>query len=252
MTSPPQYRQPHMREPSQHEARLPAWQIAPREYARQEQRRGRRHAYEQLEPTRTALIVVDMVHFFAPDFKTFHGIIPNINQLARTLRTHGGLVVWVLPQHTPPTAWAEEFYGPSIAGLFSASGGTGAFRERLWPTLDVADQDLFVEKQASSAFFPGLSPLPGLFREQKIDTVLITGTVTNVCCEASARDAATLGFRVVMVADGNAAGSDEVHNATLHTIYRSYGDVRPTQDIIRLLEQGDESGMRASQVEGGK
>lgn len=224
-------------EPELYEARLPIWQIAPREYARQEQRRGRRHAYEQVDSSRTALIVVDMVHFFAPGFKTFHGIIPNINRLASTLRAHRGVVVWVLPQHGTATAWSEEFYGPEIASMFSASGGTGSFRERLWHSLDVADQDLFVEKQATSAFFPGLSPLPELLWEKEIDTVLITGAVTNVCCEASARDAATLGFRVVMVADGNAAGSDEVHNATLHTVYRTYGDVRPTQEIICLLAQ---------------
>ena len=179
-----------------------------------------------------------MVPFFAPGFHTFHGIVPNINRLAGTLRTLGGTVVWVLPQSGPPTAWAEEFYGPEVARQFSASGGTGTFRERLWPALDVEGHDLFVEKASTSAFFPGLSPLPELLQEQGIDTVLITGTVTNVCCEASARDAATLGFRVVMVADGTAAGSDEVHNATLHTVYRTYGDVRPTDEILGLLESG--------------
>ena len=179
-----------------------------------------------------------MLPFFAPGFTTFHGIIPNINRLAGTLRARGGTVVWVLPQSGPPTAWAEEFYGPEVAHMFAASGGTGPWRERLWPALDAMDHDLFVEKSSTSAFFPGLSPLPELLREQRIDTVLITGTVTNVCCEASARDAATLGFRVVLVADGTAAGSDEVHNATLHTVYRSYGDVRPTGEILALLDQG--------------
>ncbi|WP_210435506.1 isochorismatase family protein [Saccharopolyspora sp. ASAGF58] len=69
-----------------------------------------------------------------------------------------------------------------------------------------------------------------------IDTVLITGTVTNVCCESSARDASTLRFRVIMTADGNAAGRDEEHNATLHTIYRSFGDVRPTAEVVAMLE----------------
>ena len=212
-----------------------AWQIAPREYARQEQRRGRRHAYERLDPQRTALIVVDMVPFFAPGFRAFHGIIPNINRLAGTLRETGGVVAWVLPEVHTPTTWAEEFYGPEVARLFSTSGGTGTFRERLWPALAVENEDLFVEKRATSAFFPGLSPLPELLQAKDVDTVLITGTVTNVCCEASARDAATLGFRVVMVADGTAAGSDEVHNATLHTVYRTCGDVRSPAEILGLL-----------------
>jgi nicotinamidase-related amidase len=92
-----------------------------------------------------------------------------------------------------------------------------------------------VEKTATSAFFPGHSPLPELLPARGIDTVLITGTVTNVCCEASARDAATLGFRVVLVADGCAARRDEDHNATLYTIYRTYGDVRPADEVLGLL-----------------
>ena len=74
-----------------------------------------------------------------------------------------------------------------------------------------------------------------LLAERGIDTVLITGTVTNVCCESSARDAATLGYRVVMVADANSARRDEDHNATLYTVYRTFGDVRTTDDVVALL-----------------
>ena len=56
-----------------------------------------------------------------------------------------------------------------------------------------------------------------------------------MCCESSARDASTLGYRVVLVADANAAMRDQDHNATLHTIYRSFGDVRPTREVVELL-----------------
>ncbi len=75
-------------------------------------------------------------------------------------------------------------------------------------------------------------------KDRRIDTVLITGTVTNVCCESSARDASTLGFRVIMVADANAARGDQDHNATLYTIYRSFGDVRPTSEVLDLINAG--------------
>jgi nicotinamidase-related amidase len=65
--------------------------------------------------------------------------------------------------------------------------------------------------------------------------VLVTGTVTSVCCESTARDAATLGYRVVFVADGTADVRDSVRNATLRTVYRSFGDVRPTTEVLELL-----------------
>ena len=64
---------------------------------------------------------------------------------------------------------------------------------------------------------------------------MITGTVANVCCESTARDASTVGYRVIMVADANAAMRDQDLNATLHTIYRTFGDVRPTAEVIALL-----------------
>jgi hypothetical protein len=40
-----------------------------------------------------------------------------------------------------------------------------------------------------------------------------------------------------MVADGNAARRDQDHNATLHTIYRSFGDVRTTADVIEIIQR---------------
>lgn len=120
--------------------------------------------------------------------------------------------------------------------MFRNSGGTGPLRGRLWPGFTADPHDIFAEKSAPSAFFPGRCPLPDLLQEHDIDTVLITGTVTQVCCESSARDASTLGYRVVMVADANATGRDQDHNATLATIYRSFGDVRPTAEIIDMID----------------
>lgn len=65
--------------------------------------------------------------------------------------------------------------------------------------------------------------------------MLVAGTVTNVCCESTVRDAATLGYRVIMVADANAAKCDADHNATLHTVYRSFADMRPMAQVLAML-----------------
>ncbi|WP_412541575.1 isochorismatase family cysteine hydrolase [Longispora sp. K20-0274] len=216
-------------------ARVHDWRIEDREYARQEERRGRRHAYERIDPARTALVVIDMVPFFVAESAYCQGIVPRISLLADALRGAGGTVAWVLPGSDGPPGVADEFYGPRIAELFRRSGGEGPLVDRIWPAFDVRSEDVLVEKTAASAFFPGRCPLPEELAARGIDTVLITGTVTNVCCESSARDASTLGYRVVMVADGNAARRDEDHNATLHTVYRSFGDVRPTAEILELI-----------------
>lgn len=219
------------------EARVHEWRIAERECARQEERRGRRHAFETLEPARTALLVIDMVPFFVTESAYCQGIAGNLSAIADALRAAGGTVAWVVPaDEDKMTSVSEEFYGPNVADLFRRSGGTGPVRERLWAGFEVHPQDLLPEKSAASAFFPGRCPMPAQLQERDISTVLITGTVTTVCCESSARDASTLGYRVIMVADGNAAPSDEVHNATLHTIYRTFGDVRPTTEVLAMIK----------------
>ena len=219
------------------ERKTHAWFIEDREYARQEARRGRRHAYESIAPERTALVVIDMVPFFLTENAYSRGIVPNINELASALRGAGGTVAWVVPGAGEPSAKADEFFGPAVAEMFRLSGGDGPLPQRLWPELQAHEADLFVEKTASSAFFPGRCPLPDLLRSRGIDTVLITGTVTNVCCESSARDASTIGFRVIMVADANSARRDQDHNATLYTIYRTFGDVRPTADVVEMIKK---------------
>ncbi|MBZ5740426.1 isochorismatase family cysteine hydrolase [Nocardioides mangrovi] len=220
-------------------ARPHRWHIDEAEYARHESRRGRRHAFDRIEPTRTALVVIDLVPFFVEENDYCRGIVPNVQRLATALRDAGGTVAWVLPHGGLPATLAEELLGPEVAARYAASGGAGPLRERLWHELDVRDEDLLVEKSAQSAFFPGRSPLPELLAERGIDTVVVTGTVTNVCCESSVRDASTLGYRVVMVADANAAPSDEVHNATLRTVYRSFGDVRTTDEVLALVARGE-------------
>lgn len=223
--------------------RVHEWGIEPEEYARHEARRGRRFAYESLTGRRTALVVVDMVPFFVAGNPYCRGIVPNINRLAHGLRDAGGAVVWVLPQvSAAPSQWAVDFYGERVAATYAQAGGSGPASTRLWPGLRPRPGDLWAEKTAPSAFFPGRSPVPALLEARGVDTVVIAGTVTGVCCESSARDASTLGYRVVFAADAAAGGGDREHNASLRTVYRSFGDVRPAGDILALLAGGGSQG----------
>ena len=185
--------------------------------------------------TRLGVLVIDIVPFFVEESAYCRGIIPHVNLLADELRSAGGVIAWVVPGYREPTARDREHLGDEVAERYARSGGPGTPADRLWPGLSLVDQDLVVEKTAYSAFFPGSSDLPRLLAERGIDTVVVTGTVTNVCVEASVRDAATLDLRVILVADACAAMRDRDHNATLHVVHRSYGDVRPTADVVDLI-----------------
>ncbi len=178
-----------------------------------------------------------MVPFFIEQNSYALGIVPNINRLAEHLRAVGGVVAWVLPSGNPPPPARVEFLGPIVAETYRASSGAGPLRQRLWSQFRLDDADVVVDKVSHSAFFPGQCELPDQLERLGIDTVLIAGTVANVCCESTARDASALGYRVVVVADGNAARCDADLNATLQTVYRSFGDVRPIDELISILSR---------------
>ena len=213
---------------------LHRWRIDEREYIRHETRRGRRHAYAEIDTQHTALIVVDMVPFFVDTNPFAQSVIPNINRLAAALRAAGGSVAWVLPAPSPLDAH-REFYGQEVHERYQRSGGDGPLQGRLASGLSAEAGDIYVEKTSASAFFPGRCDLSAHLERRSIATVIVAGTVANVCCESTVRDASTLGYRTIMVADANAAVRDEDLNATLHTVYRSFGDVRTTDELINLI-----------------
>ncbi len=107
--------------------------------------------------------------------------------------------------------------------------------------------DLIVEKNRFSAFIQGSSNLADVLRARGLDTLLITGTVTNVCCESTARDAMMLNFRTIMVTDGNAAVTDEDHNASLCSFYLTFGDIMSTDMLVGLLERNAQKGLAAAE-----
>ncbi len=151
------------------------WEIPAGDVARHEQRRGRRFAYETLDPATTALLVVDLVTFFVETTTYAPGIVGSVERLAGAVRHSGGRVIWITPSVKPPSPWAVEFFGPAVAKAYAGGGAN------LAPGLTIDPGDVRVEKSAPSALFPGRSTVGPLLQEQGIETVLICGTVTNVC-----------------------------------------------------------------------
>ncbi len=209
------------------------------------QRRGRVHLFDALEPRRTALVVIDMQNAFlepgAPsETPVARQIVPRINRLAAAVRASGGSVAWTQAtfERSGPHSWPlffDTMVSRAKSGEILAALTAGSPGHALWKELDVGPEDLKLAKRRYSAFFPGACDLPRELRARSIDTVLIAGTLTNVCCEASARDAMMDGFRIIMVADANAARSDAEHIAALATIVQFFGDVRTTDEVLALL-----------------
>jgi ureidoacrylate peracid hydrolase len=210
------------------------------------QRRGTEHSFADLDPARTALVVIDLQHAFMNDAVEFaavpaaRDIVPAVNRLAAAVRETGG-VFWVKMTHEERCfrEWsvAYELHTPEVRAKRIAALSEGTLGHELWRELDVRPEDEIVKKYRYSAFMPGTCDLPARLRARGFDTVLITGTVTNVCCESSARDANMMNFRTIMVSDGNAALSQEEHDASLTAFYNTFGDVMDTEMIVAGLRR---------------
>jgi ureidoacrylate peracid hydrolase len=207
--------------------------------------RGKLHAFDELAGPQTALLVVDLQNvFMVPPYPTeiplAREIVPNVNKLAKATRDAGGVVVWIQMTHdeSDEKTWSVFYDNVSSSarrrdGLKGLARGTHG--QAIYDGLDVLPADLKVEKNRFSAFIQGSSDLDKLLKERGIDTVLVTGTVTNTCCESTARDAMMLNYKTVMVSDANAAVTDDEHNATLGNILRIFGDVMSTDEVVERL-----------------
>jgi ureidoacrylate peracid hydrolase len=220
-------------------------------------RRGREHIFDDLNPAKTALVVVDMQNgFMSPDVAhapcvMAQQIVPNINRLAQAVRATGGTVVWIQTAYTDETltSWSTlyDMVGSKGTEKRKRSLSVGGKGYDLWPDLKVEAADLIVEKMRYSAFIQGSSDLAAVLQARGLDTLLITGTVTNVCCESTARDAMMLNFKVVMITDGNAAVTDDDHNAALANFYLTFGDIMSTDFAIERLKRNVQKGLAAAE-----
>ncbi len=220
--------------------------IRPEIVARVMARRGRVHWFDTLDPASTALVVIDMQSTFcAPggpaEVPTSRGIVDNINRLSAAARQRGMPVIWVLHANTHwqgRSDW-ELFFNNVVADEVKARTieSLAANRQDVWSGLVTEAHDLVVMKNRYSALIQGASTLERQLRNIGIDTVLIAGTKTNVCCEATARDAMMLDFRTVMVSDCCAALSDDEHRATLETFIQQFGDVMTADEVIACLDR---------------
>src|SRR5690606_41335866 len=104
-----------------------------------------------------------------------------------------------------------------------------------WRELAVRPDDAGVEKYRFSGFTPGASGLDALLRERGLVTVIVTGALTNCCCESTARDAMQLNYSVLMAADANAALSDEAQAATVHIPAKVFADHHSADGLVGLL-----------------
>jgi ureidoacrylate peracid hydrolase len=180
-----------------------------------------------VEPSRAALVVIDMQNDFCDPEKTPMSVpmLPRLKAFIAEARRAQVRVIYAQVLHDEATeseVWNERPRHPAVLGTPGAD-----FHPDFVPEKD----DYVIKKSRYSAFIR--TTFEDDLHAMGIETLIMTGIATNVCVESTARDAYQRDFRVVMVEDCCASMSEEAHEATLNTFRRGFGGlVCKAEDVI--------------------
>lgn len=202
-------------------------------------------------PKKVALLVIDMENDFvkpgAPMYVPMaYDMLPNMKRLIDYSRQNGVTVIYTAHVHGEDRGdmgLMEQFW-PPIGDQTALVDGT--------PGVDIIDDiapqkgDLLIKKHRYSAFYN--TDLETQLRNRGIDTLIITGTVTNMCCESTARDAQFRDYKVIFVSDANgtmdhpdlgagAMSAEDIQKAVLTSLSFCIAEIASTDEVIQKFEK---------------
>jgi ureidoacrylate peracid hydrolase len=204
---------------------------------------------EKASPRHTALIVIDMQNDFIAkegliaregrDVSQAVAMAEELPKLLKTARDAGVFVVFVRNVYTTDNnfylsdAWLEQAARKRNGGYTRISVcGENSWSGDFYGDVRPLPGEPIVTKHRYSAFYN--TDLDTILRANGIRTVVLTGVVTNVCVETSAREAFVRDYYVAVVKDGTAAYSQADHDMTLLNIDRFFGEVTSIAELQEL------------------
>ena len=207
----------------------------------------RREAFERElspEPGRTALVVVDMQRGFldpgeAMEVPPARETVPVLQTLLELFRARRMPVVFtefvysesapllvgrLHPEHRPAKPGAPRGFG-----LPSSSCLEGTPSADTVPDLVPRPGELVVRKRGYDAFAG--TPLDGALRARDVTSLVVTGTMTDICVLATVISAFHRQYRVTVVEDGVSTLWPEIQRATLDIVGRAYGRVVTAKEV---------------------
>jgi nicotinamidase-related amidase len=193
-------------------------------------------------PERTALINVDMQNCFVEGYPSSApeglALLDRINRLAAACRDAGIRVI-----HTSHVLRPDDSnlgvlgeVSPMVKAILTKGTPPAALHQKLV----VDPRDILIEKPRHGAFQS--TDLELILRSRGIDTIIITGIATSVCCDTTAREAVSRDFRVFFLSDGTAtadmpgASAAELQKATLATLGFLFAQVLTVDEMIHKIK----------------
>ncbi len=198
----------------------------------------------QVDPSKTALINIDMQNCFVENSPVAAPrgaeILPRINQIAESCRKQGAMVIHTV-HVVRPDGSNTGVMGDIIPAIKAGLINKGNPEAELHPSIVVGKGDIVLEKPRYGAFHS--TDLELILRNRGIDTVIITGICTNVCCETTAREANMRDFKVFFMSDATAtfntpeATADQIQPVVLATMKAAFAQVETAATMVQKLEK---------------
>jgi len=183
----------------------------------------------------SALLVIDMQKFFLePSSPSFtcggQAVLPRIKKLIEIFRLYGRPVIYTKHVHNPDKSDAG-IMGWWWEGMCLEGSPESEVHDDIVPL----PGEKVISKHRYSAFYN--TDLETVLRCQKIEDLIITGIMTNMCCESTARDAYYRDYRVFFAADATGSINEEMHLATLLNLAFGFAYVTSIAELIDQMKE---------------
>ena len=184
----------------------------------------------QLEQDKAALVVIDMQKYFLdPASPTFTcggtAVLPTVRRLITTFRKANRPIIYTRHVHHP-----DRLDAGIMGWWWEGMCLEGTPESEVHDDLAPLAHDKVVLKHRYSAFYN--TDLETILRCLMIEDLVITGIMTNMCCESTARDAYYRDYRVFFCADATGSINEEMHLASLLNLAYGFAYVTTADDII--------------------
>src|SRR5512136_1142965 len=212
------------------EAYVTAENIESKAVAWLEQIRPQNQHEMRLDVAASALLVIDMQRFFLdPASPTFTrgglAILPRVKRLIAAYRKAKRPVIFTQHVHHP-----NDLDAGIMGWWWQGKCLEGSPESAIHPDLAPMSHEKVVFKHRYSGFYN--TDLETVLRCLKIEDLVISGIMTNMCCESTARDAYYRDYKVFFLADATGSITEEMHLASLLNISFGFADITTTEEVI--------------------
>ena len=179
-------------------------------------------------PAKSALLVIDLQEYFLPMLSP---IIGNILSLIESCRSKGIKIIYTRHGHKD-----SDKDGGMLLNWWGDVIIYGTEKWNLIKSISPRENEPVIDKNRYSAFL-GTS-LDETLKYRKIEDLIITGVMTNCCCETTARDAFMKDYRVFFVSDATATVNEDLHLASLKNLAFGFAHIVDTKKLCRSIENG--------------